>query len=66
MDQAGGLMLPRDWLHLYAQAIAQFLEQQPQNHITNQLNKVYGEESSKLDSKISTIQFLSVGKEKWK
>ncbi len=50
---------------LYAKAIAQFLEQQPQNHITDQLNKVYQKNSSNLDRKISALQFHSIEKEKW-
>ena len=50
---------------LYAEAIALFLEKQPHDYITDQLNKVYKNNSSKLDSRISTIQFDSIEKEEW-
>ncbi len=51
--------------NLYAKAISHFLEQQPQNHITDQLNKVYGNVTSNLNSKISELQFKSLEKEEW-
>ena len=51
--------------NLYAKAISHFLEQQPQNHITDQLNKVYGNGTSSLDPKIRDLQFKSVEKEEW-
>ena len=51
--------------NLYAKAIAHFLEQQPQKHITDQLNKVYAKKSSSLDRGISAIQFQSLENEKW-
>ncbi len=50
---------------VYAKAIEMFLEQQPQNHITGQLDKVYGGKTSSLDSEISAIQSRSIEKEKW-
>jgi metal-responsive CopG/Arc/MetJ family transcriptional regulator len=51
--------------NLYAKAIAHFLEQQPQKHITDQLNKVYAQKTSSLNKHISAIQFQSLENEKW-
>ena len=51
--------------HVFAKAIAQFLEQHPSDHITKQLNEIYSEESAKLNETISTIQFNSIEKEEW-
>lgn len=46
--------------NLYARAISQFLEQQSQDYITDQLNKVYGNTPSNLDSKIEELQLKSI------
>ncbi len=51
--------------HVFAKAIAQFLEQHPSDHITKQLNEIYSEESAKLNETISTMQFNSIEKEEW-
>lgn len=51
--------------NLYAKAIAQFLEQHPADHITNQLNEVYKDKNSKLNSTVSSLQFHSIEKEDW-
>jgi metal-responsive CopG/Arc/MetJ family transcriptional regulator len=51
--------------HVFAKAIAQFLEQHPSDHITRQLNEIYSEESAKLNETISTMQFNSIEKEEW-
>ena len=51
--------------NLYAKAVAQFLEQHPADHITQQLNEVYPTEPSKLSQNISTMQFDSIEKEEW-
>jgi metal-responsive CopG/Arc/MetJ family transcriptional regulator len=48
---------------LYAEAIRQYLEQQPQSHITDQLNKVYAGKPPQLDSNISAMQFQSLGED---
>ena len=50
---------------LYAKAVAQFLEQQPSDHITKQLNEVYSSEPAKLNKTLSTMQFTSIEKEEW-
>ncbi len=50
---------------LYAKAVAQFLEQHPADHITQQLNEVYSTEVSKLNQNLSAMQFDSIEKEKW-
>ena len=51
--------------NLYAKAIAQFLDQHPADHITNQLNKVYKDRKSNLNDTVSTLQFSSIEKEEW-
>ncbi|MEN8174100.1 MAG: ChpI protein [Chloroflexota bacterium] len=51
--------------HVFAKAIAQFLEQHPSDHITKQLNEIYSGESAKLNETISTMQFNSIEKEEW-
>jgi metal-responsive CopG/Arc/MetJ family transcriptional regulator len=51
--------------HLYARAVAKFLEQQSTNHITQQLNDIYSIEHSKLNKVLSTMQFNSMEKEEW-
>ena len=51
--------------NLYAKAVAKFLEQHPDDHITNQLNKVYANQNSKLNKTLSSMQFNSIEKEKW-
>ena len=50
---------------LYAKAVAQFLEQQPSDRITKQLNEVYSSEHDKLNEIFSTMQFTSIEKEEW-
>lgn len=51
--------------HLYAKAVAQFLEQHSSDHITKQLNKIYSSEPAKLNETLSTMQFTSIEREKW-
>ena len=51
--------------NLYAKAIAQFLERQSQDHITDQLNKVYGNTPSSLDSEIEELQLRSIKGQEW-
>ncbi len=51
--------------HLYAKALATFLEQHPADYITDQLNKVYPEESSPLDQVVFDMQVNSIEKEEW-
>jgi len=51
--------------NLYTKAVAQFLEQHPADYITNQLNKVYPAEPSKLNQNFSAMQFNSIEKEEW-
>ncbi len=50
--------------HLYARAVAEFLEQQSTDHITKQLNDIYSTEHSKLDKVLSAMQFNSM-EEEW-
>ncbi len=51
--------------HLYAKALATFLEQHPADYITDQLNKVYPEKSSQLDQVVFDMQMNSIEKEEW-
>jgi metal-responsive CopG/Arc/MetJ family transcriptional regulator len=51
--------------HLYAKAVAQFLEKHPTDHITKLLNKVYTNQNSKLNKTFSAMQFNSIEKEEW-
>jgi len=51
--------------HLYAKALATFLEQHPTDYITDQLNKVYPEESSQLDQVVFDMQVNTIEKEEW-
>jgi len=51
--------------HLYAQAVAQFLETHSTEHITKLLNEVYSSQSSEINSTISSLQFTSLEKEEW-
>ncbi len=50
---------------LYAKAMEQYLDQHPADHITNELNKVYRSDNSKLDSVTSSLQSHSIEQEKW-
>lgn len=50
---------------LYAKAMEQYLDQHPADHITNELNKVYRGDNSKLDSVTSSLQSHSIEQEKW-
>ena len=51
--------------HLYAKAIADFLEQRSINHVTQQLNDIYTNEHSLLNRSLSTMQFDSMEKQEW-
>ena len=51
--------------HLYARAVAQFLEQHPSDRITKQLNEVYSSKPAKLNKTLAAMQFTSIEKEEW-
>ena len=51
--------------HLYAKAVAKFLEQHPTDHITKQLDEIYSAKPAKLNKNLSTMQFNSIEKEEW-
>lgn len=51
--------------NLYAKAIQQFLDQNPADHITSQLNEVYKGKDSKLNKAVASLQFHSIEKEEW-
>ena len=51
--------------HLYAEAVAKFLEQHPSDYITKKLDEIYSSESAELNETISEMQFKSIEKEEW-
>jgi len=50
---------------LFAQAVTQYLEHHPSDHITKQLNEIYSSKPEKLDKTLSKMQFSSIEKEEW-
>jgi antitoxin MazE6 len=50
---------------LYATAIAEFLEGQQRNSITERLNDVYSRRTAKVDSGLHHAQLKSLGKDAW-
>jgi predicted transcriptional regulator len=51
--------------HLYAIAIAEFLERQQELGVTGRLNEVYARQSSKLDSGLRHAQIKTLEKDTW-
>jgi len=50
---------------LYATALAEFLGQQRDEHITEHLNQVYAETDSEVDAVIKQLQTVSLPVERW-
>jgi len=50
---------------LYAQAMAEYVARHRDDNVTEALNRVYGEHSSRLDPVLEAMQFLSLPKEEW-
>ncbi|MCL5995761.1 MAG: hypothetical protein M1546_06855 [Chloroflexi bacterium] len=50
---------------LYAKAVAAYVESHQRSDITERLNRVYAEESSRLDPVITHLQALSLPEERW-
>jgi len=50
---------------LYARAVNEFIREHKQEGITEALNEVYGEEPSKLDKELLSMQNLGIGRESW-
>ena len=50
---------------LYARAVAEFVQILKRDGITSQLDKIYAEEESALDSSLAKIQSASVFRENW-
>jgi len=50
---------------LYATAIAEFLERQQTNTITERLNQVYSRRSAKVDPALHRAQLKSLEKDSW-
>ncbi len=51
--------------HLYAQAVAQFLETHSAGQITKQLDEVYSSQPAEVNAMLASLQFSSVEREKW-
>lgn len=49
----------------YATAIAQFLENQKDEGVTERLNEVYSRETAKLDEALSQAQLKTLEKKSW-
>ncbi len=50
---------------LYVKAVSEFVREHQQEGVTEALNEVYGEEPSKLDEELHSMQCLSIGQEEW-
>ena len=50
---------------LYAKAIAEFVELHAQADVTEKLDQVYKEGSSRLDPVLGKMQRISIGKDAW-
>lgn len=50
---------------LFATAVAEFLERESSEAITERLNKVYAEQSSRLDPALYRAHLKSIDKESW-
>jgi metal-responsive CopG/Arc/MetJ family transcriptional regulator len=50
---------------LYSTALQAYLSKYNRQQILSQLNNVYSEESSDLDSTIATMQLMSLQREEW-
>lgn len=50
---------------LYAQALSNYVAKHQTSNVIKKLNEVYESEDSMLDSELSTMQSLTVLKEKW-
>ncbi len=51
--------------HLYADAVAEFVEHHRDENITQALNRVYSRTTSNLDPRVEQLQQLSLGSEEW-
>jgi metal-responsive CopG/Arc/MetJ family transcriptional regulator len=50
---------------LYTKALQTYLQKYNRQQIETQLNKVYSQESSQLDSALAKMQFLSLPSDNW-
>ena len=50
---------------LYARAVREFLARHRQAEVTAALDRVYGEDDSRLDPALVTLQALSLGDDEW-
>ena len=50
---------------LYAKAVAEDMEVHKYHNVTETLNEIYGEESSKVDEELYTMQARSIPPEEW-
>lgn len=50
---------------LYTTALKHFLNSHDDDQVTEQLNRIYGDASSKLDASLRKLQAKSLSKDKW-
>ncbi len=50
---------------LFATAVAEFLAKHQARKVTDQLNAVYGEQPSRLDARLTSLQARSLPRESW-
>ena len=50
---------------LFSKAVEKYIRDHRQDNVTEQLNKVYADQSSSLDPVLAGLQDLSLGREKW-
>jgi metal-responsive CopG/Arc/MetJ family transcriptional regulator len=65
MAEAAARRLRVSRSELYAKAIAEFLNAQQGNSITERLNDVYSRRTAKVDSALHRAQLKSLGKDAW-
>jgi hypothetical protein len=65
MAEAAARKLRMSRSHLYATAIAEFLERRKTSKITERLNKVYSKEQSVLDPAWHSAQLRYLAREDW-
>lgn len=50
---------------LYSKAVSEFVEAREEKNITRELDRVYGEEDSSVDSLLEQLQAASLPREEW-
>lgn len=50
---------------LYTQALSGYISKHKKENITSRLNEIYGEDDSKLNESLQSLQLKSLPKEEW-